>query len=776
MRITIIRVLSLAILLSCSYSLDLSAQPPERTWVRRFDVVELNDKLSDVYATSDGGFAACGIGTEEVLHNGVWLVKTDQNGLLHWQRRYFRGVNNETDWGISLIQLDDDGFAVGGQFAQAGGGNTLKFGVLRTDSEGNLDWMRTYGNEEIFADACFALIETKGGNILAAGRQSWDQGLTGYAVLISGDGDVIWERYYPGTPEIFAIREVENEGYVMAGHWNIMKIDQNGEIIWQRRYNQCHFKDMVSCGGEGFALVYTTGYFDHSMIDTAIVLTRVDNEGEMLWEARHLFDRNENYPSFQHYIKLARFNDGGFIISAQLVEAANPRRNYSYLLRTDQNGNVMWERVDRNCPDPGSNEGYTSVVVHRDGAPATVGWAVTENRGYDGVLVRFVPEHSAPFFDSHSPESLDTSILAGERIRFAVTALDWQNDVISYRWMINDENAGDSRTLSHRFQEIGDYSVQCWISDDEGSDSIRWDVHAKDLFIVSYSPDTLDLTIRRGSSVDFSLDTLRLTEGEPPEYLWTKIDLDFQQPNEEIHGDSNATFQFLRLGSYAVEGLVYRGESSDAVNWNVAVRGAIWAYVPENLAFEVVPDSVVHFAVEPTVPDAEGQTIRWLVDGEVFAEDTTMFEWNSGQVGNLSYQISVIVADTVEADTVTWEVTVREPDFVDEAEAGSPGRPALLSVQPNPFNSTVMLRFGLDKSVPTRLSIHDISGREVARLVDSGSSVNPLRLTARNAADHRGSAEEQSVIWDASAFAAGIYLARLEAGTELSTVKMMLVR
>ena len=67
------------------------------------------------------------------------------------------------------------------------------------------------------------------------------------------------------------------------------------------------------------------------------------------------------------------------------------------------------------------------------------------------------------------------------------------------------------------------------------------------------------------------------------------------------------------------------------------------------------------------------------------------------------------------------------------------------------------------------MTIHDISGREVF------SGVNPPRLTPRGTADRGGSAAE-SFTWDASAFPAGIYFARLESGGKISTVKMALVR
>jgi hypothetical protein len=66
---------------------------------------------------------------------------------------------------------------------------------------------------------------------------------------------------------------------------------------------------------------------------------------------------------------------------------------------------------------------------------------------------------------------------------------------------------------------------------------------------------------------------------------------------------------------------------------------------------------------------------------------------------------------------------------------------------PNPFNAVTMLRFDLIKSGPVTLTLYDIAGRQTCRVVDAyfnpGSYQYPL---------------------DASQFASGLYLLKLQAG------------
>ncbi len=112
----------------------------------------------------------------------------------------------------------------------------------------------------------------------------------------------------------------------------------------------------------------------------------------------------------------------------------------------------------------------------------------------------------------------------------------------------------------------------------------------------------------------------------------------------------------------------------------------------------------------------------------------------------------------------------------------------LHSAFPNPFNSTTTIRFSRgSQAAPTRLAVYDTQGRMVADLWTGqcasvnpprqGASVNPPRLTERtNTADHRGSAEERVVVWDAANFPAGIYLLRLESADRVVTRKLVLVR
>jgi len=82
----------------------------------------------------------------------------------------------------------------------------------------------------------------------------------------------------------------------------------------------------------------------------------------------------------------------------------------------------------------------------------------------------------------------------------------------------------------------------------------------------------------------------------------------------------------------------------------------------------------------------------------------------------------------------------------------------LLSLYPNPFNSTTRIAYDLPIGGNMSLTVYDLSGREVARLVDS---VQP--------------AGRHSVVWKAGDVPAGVYLVKMTGGTGVTVVKKVVL-
>jgi hypothetical protein len=101
-----------------------------------------------------------------------------------------------------------------------------------------------------------------------------------------------------------------------------------------------------------------------------------------------------------------------------------------------------------------------------------------------------------------------------------------------------------------------------------------------------------------------------------------------------------------------------------------------------------------------------------------------------------------------------WDEEASPSDNITAPETYS-----LLSVYPNPFNPTAEINFTLVNSGQVRLSVFDISGKEVAILI--------------NGYEQAGS---HSLTFNAGNLASGIYFFTLNDGSGMRTVKSMLLK
>jgi hypothetical protein len=161
------------------------------------------------------------------------------------------------------------------------------------------------------------------------------------------------------------------------------------------------------------------------------------------------------------------------------------------------------------------------------------------------------------------------------------------------------------------------------------------------------------------------------------------------------------------------------------------------------------PDEGVWFIRHPNPPPAT----NWL--GEYFGialrGNMLAAVW-TGNGGPGELQNSIF-------DSVFWSVAA--------PQAAAPEAPAVATLRwsrPEPFSITAVLEYELARSGPVRLAIYDVTGREVAVLVD-------------DVQDARG----HSVVWDGrcddgSPAPAGVYMARLQTEDDVVVEKVVLTR
>ena len=78
---------------------------------------------------------------------------------------------------------------------------------------------------------------------------------------------------------------------------------------------------------------------------------------------------------------------------------------------------------------------------------------------------------------------------------------------------------------------------------------------------------------------------------------------------------------------------------------------------------------------------------------------------------------------------------------------------------PNPFNPTTTITFALPEAAPVRLTVYDVTGRVVARLIDEPKATG-----------------WHQVRFDAVGLPSGVYLYHIIAGSFVETRRMVLVK
>jgi len=174
--------------------------------------------------TSDGGYAVTGFSGDPLKDETAyfWLVKTDEQGYNVWNKTYRTVVSGTA---TSVIQTIDGGYAMVGSMRG-------DFGLVKTDSSGELEWSKKYEKTDV--DFGTFIFQTNDGGYMLAGTL-WNRSLTGHGGLIKTDsnGTLLWMKNYPGGYSMVTAATSDG-GYILCSELTLTKTDSEGKTLWSK--------------------------------------------------------------------------------------------------------------------------------------------------------------------------------------------------------------------------------------------------------------------------------------------------------------------------------------------------------------------------------------------------------------------------------------------------------------------------------------------------------------------------------------------------------------
>jgi len=220
---------------------------------------------------------------------GQQTTSTSGIEVQSWSKT-FGGVDG--DEGDSVQQTLDGGYIITGRIRSAEGSGTDLW-LIKTDDQGNMLWDRTYGERGF--DEGASVQQTSDGGYISTGEKRSFEAVNSDLWLIKTDdqGNKLWDRTFSGDGdggEGRSVQQTLDGGYIIMGKsyvedtddlW-LIKTDANGNKLWDRTFSTANFYQFSSVQQThdgGYIITGITGFSEG--YDWDLCLIKTDAEGNV---------------------------------------------------------------------------------------------------------------------------------------------------------------------------------------------------------------------------------------------------------------------------------------------------------------------------------------------------------------------------------------------------------------------------------------------------------------------------------------------------------------
>jgi PKD repeat protein len=443
----------------------LSAQtPPDTLWTKTYDGDEL-DCGRWVEQTSDGGYIITG--ETESFGSGdsdVLLIKTDEMGNSQWIKNI---GGNYDDFGYCVQQTNDGGFIIIG----AKGGYYSDLFLIKTNALGDTLWTKAFDRAGA-RDIGFCVRQTNDNGYIITGQVNPVGRWATYIWLIKTDsnGNMLWQKDFGdsgGTcPAGYSVHQTSDNGYIVLGSqydyvrecydaW-LIKTDANGDSLWSKKFytnDDDYGKSVQETSDNGYIIA---GYTSQTSSGN-VFLIKTDGSGNIVWNRTFTkFNRTYCYSVQQTF-------DGGFFLFGETY--SDPSASFLYLLKTDNNGILIWDKLIEN-----SILNYVGNGIQTTQNTYLV--TASTNHEYPGDYADAWLIH----LESDFKADFNANSTLGYYPSFEVNFSDLSNgyNITNWSWDFQNDGIYDSfiQNPTFTYTDVGVYDVKLKISNETIEDSL----------------------------------------------------------------------------------------------------------------------------------------------------------------------------------------------------------------------------------------------------------------------------------------------------------------
>jgi len=373
---------------ACDFYLFKTDANGNKLWEKTFGG-ESDEIAYSVQQTSDGGYVIAGSYRSYRIKNGTIPedAKIEKERLQKILAKWPEKIKTKYDPSKDVMY-----YLMGGEIY-----------LVKTGANGDIMWEKTFG--DFYDENAYSIQQTSDGGYIVVGDTS-SFGISPYTakelgqsapadvyvIKTDANGNEQWNKIFGGkyADVGYSIQQTFDGGYIIAGYTvsnkkgpmyseysdyggfgvadaYLIKMDSDGNKLWEKTFGD-DFTDEVAFSVQqtsdgGYILTGLTGVIEDTRSghprDSDVYLLKTDENGNKMWEKKYERRKYEWSKTDKAY-SVKQTADGGYIIAGESSADA-------YLIKTDAAGNKLWEKIFSSDKEGGASRGQTVQQVSDGG-------------------------------------------------------------------------------------------------------------------------------------------------------------------------------------------------------------------------------------------------------------------------------------------------------------------------------------------------------------------------------------------------------------------------